>query len=44
MKRTISVKLLVTKEQGQKLLALQAAYVAACNQIVPLETPCLSLL
>jgi putative transposase len=35
MKRTISIKLGVTKDQGQKLFELQEAYISACNQIVP---------
>lgn len=35
MKRTISIRLEMTNEQSQKLLALREAYLAACNQIVP---------
>lgn len=35
MKRTISFGLDVTSEESQKLLDLQDAYLAACNQIVP---------
>ncbi len=36
MKRTISIKLQTTKEQAKLLAALQDAFLAACNQIVPL--------
>lgn len=35
MKRTISIKLEVSQDQGQKLLRLQEAFLAGCNQIVP---------
>lgn len=35
MRRTASIKLLVSKEQGQKFFALTEAYLSACNQIVP---------
>ena len=35
MKRTISIRLETTEEQGQKLKQLQEAYHEACNQIVP---------
>ena len=35
MKRTISIKLKVSAEQCQKLLALQKVFAEACNQIVP---------
>jgi putative transposase len=36
MQRTISIKLSVTKEQSEKLSALQEAYLSVCNQIVPI--------
>lgn len=35
MKRTISIKLEVIKEQSEKLQRLQEAFFSACNQIVP---------
>jgi len=35
MKRTISISLETTQEQSQKLFALQEAFLAACNRIVP---------
>src|SRR6202035_3664426 len=35
MRRTASIKLSVSKEQGQKLFALTEAYLSACNQLVP---------
>ena len=34
MKRTISIKLEVTKEQSQQLLNLQEAFLSACNRLV----------
>src|SRR5271168_2431082 len=35
MKRTISIRLEMSDEQSQKLLALREAFLDACNQIVP---------
>ena len=35
MKRTISIRLKVTKEQEEQLLKLQNAFLAACNSVVP---------
>lgn len=35
MKRTISIKLLTSKEQSLKLLALRDQFLTACNSIVP---------
>lgn len=35
MKRTVSIKLLLTKEQAGQLACLQQAFLAACNAIVP---------
>lgn len=35
MKRTISIKLLLTEDQGQALFGLQQAFANSCNAIVP---------